>query len=67
MGGDGGTARGRWWTVKEFAAEVRRHPETVRRWIREGRLMAVQPVGKGPQLLPDPSSALVTRSRRRRR
>lgn len=34
-------------TVDEVAERVKVHPETVRRWIKSGRLPAVRP-GDGP-------------------
>jgi excisionase family DNA binding protein len=33
-------------TVEEVAQIVRAHPETVRRWLREGQLRGVQPGSK---------------------
>lgn len=36
------------WTVAEVAEYLRLNPETVRRWIREGRLEAVK-LGNGPK------------------
>lgn len=35
----------RWLTVPEFAERVRAAPETVRRWLRQGKLRGVRPGG----------------------
>jgi excisionase family DNA binding protein len=66
MGGGVAPGDSRWWTVKEFAAALRRHPETIRKWIRRGVLVSVQVNGTGQYLLPDPSSCVIPRKRARR-
>lgn len=38
-------AEERWLTVSEVAVRIRTTPDTVRRWIRQGRLHAVMPGG----------------------
>jgi excisionase family DNA binding protein len=34
-----------WWSVEEVATYFRVDPETVRRWVRSGRLKAAKPGG----------------------
>jgi len=36
------------WTIEEVATLLRVHPETVRRWVRSGRMQAVR-LGDGPK------------------
>jgi excisionase family DNA binding protein len=33
-------------TVAEVAARVKSHPETVRRWLKDGKIQGVMPGGK---------------------
>ena len=46
----------RWWTVKETAAFFKVHPETIRLWLRAGRLRGTRLSRKGGWRV-DPQSA----------
>lgn len=54
----------RLWTIKELAEYLHRHPNTLTRYIREGRLKA-SPGGKGtPYLIPDSSIKALLKPKR---
>jgi len=42
-------------TVKQVAAMLRRHPETIKKWIRDGHLRAARAGQYGKYLIPEDS------------
>jgi excisionase family DNA binding protein len=53
-------------TVEEIAEELRVHPETVRQWIRDGELIAID-ISKGYRILRSDLEAFLVQRRGRRK
>ncbi len=53
-------------TVEEIAEELRVHPETVRQWIRDGELIAID-ISKEYRILRSDLDALLVQRRGRRK
>lgn len=56
---------GRWYTVEDVAALLGKNPETVRRWLRDGKLDGVRLGGKklGWQIAADDVIRMLARRR----